>query len=1583
MNHPDLAARDDPAVSSDSYPLTLRLVPRGDTVQVTWEANVIGSRSSEFRPPYDAAMLPLVIKALDAAQWPSHPLKGPQFDASERDRLAARDYWADGRVVTDIHRRVGRELYVALVADPKGATALRTARDHATEKHLPLAYLLRFPPEATELTALPWELLWDDREPLLFSRGQLASCVRYLDLDEALPQSSRPGTTLRLLAIAPLAQVPEKVRQEERAARTAWAELIRLGNVTMEELSPATPKGLVDRIQGRPPVDILHFYGHGRYKDGHGALLFDAVGGGETWLDEKKLTASLGEARLIILHACQSAMVGSEGLLTGVAPALSAAGVPAVVAMQLTIRVAAAARFAEVFYRSLARGESVQNAVSQARQALYVEESDGASWYVPTLTIRARDTGPLRLMKPGDTAAIADGPRVAHMVHNELKNVRESIKPEATKPFGGLSPSRSTDWCEAPDVRAFFGRTEERATLEQWILNDGCRLVAILGIAGIGKTSLSLKLARGIQDTFDHVIWRSLNISIPPVLTLLSDWVKFLSDQQDLHILDTLGDHLSRLLYYLQERRCLLILDNVEAILQGGDRAGQYKEDYEGYGHLFKAVGDAPHNSCLLLTSREKPPEIASLEGEQSLVRSQVLKGVHRREGRAIVEDLGSFSGSDKEWDDLVDFYGGNPLALRLAAQRITEGHGGNISTFLRIDSLIFKDIRKLLDWYFTRLSVHEREIMYWLAINREPVLPSDLKDDTLSLPAHKVIDELQSLQRKLLLERNETSFTLQPVLIEYITERFIALVYEEISTGTVDLFNSHALLKALAKDHVRDAQSRLILKPLIERLLAMCGGLRNLAAQLKRTLSTLRQESPRTPGYAGGNILNLLNQMALDLCGYDFSYLTVWQAHLQDVNLHQVNFSYADLSKSVFTQRFGSVLSVTFSPDGTHLATGDAYGGIFLWDVSTGQLIDTFPGHAAGVTSVAFSPDGNTLASVSRDQTVRIWETGTHKYHTLLEHIRPVTSAAFNLVDGRILAIGSLDHNIYLYDIMSNSCIATLEGHADGVRTVAFSPDGQRLASGDEAQQIHIWESNKHSFQHRYTLPEQHTGVVSSVAFSPKDAHILASGSHDHTIKIWNVVTRDCLDTLSGHIEGISAIAFSPNGRMLVSSSYDCTVKVWDMSTCRCCDTLQEHTGWVWAVAFNADEQTPTFASGSEDQSIKIVRSVGSRGFKYIHDVHGHIGGLRSLAFSPDGRTLASGSHDGIVRLWDMATDKCYLKVKGHTMAVRALACGCDGKTIASGSDDCTIKIWEVNNRTYECKQTVSKQQGHTSGVRALAFSPDRQLLASGGYDQSIKLWKFARNKYEYINTLLGEANGLWSIAFSPDGKALAYGSDDDRCSNYSIVIWDVGGVTPQRLHRLEGHTKGVRAVAFCSYKGQTILASGSADHTIKIWVKNSDQYECMRTLEGHSGGVWSVCFSPDGQHLASGGDDQTVRLWKWSIDPYQCLYTLRGHTDWVRSVVFSPNGSLLASSSEDETIRLWSAKTGKHVKSMADRPYEGMNICGVTGLSEAQKATLKSLGAMPIAVNHVEWTNRWLRFWEKVRYKWRRLKQVLRCVL
>jgi len=383
-------------LSLGEVPLTMRFDPHGDSVEITWEADILGVRASRFTPPFKGPDLELVVRTLDLLQYPSSTLAPHEVDRLRELGLPTDDTGLDPLG----HRAVGRLLFKALIADPRGAMAIGTVRDHARHQGKSLALRLRFPPEAIELAALPWELLWDEGPaPFLLGQQRLASCTRHLDLSVALPPSRPRAGALRILAITPHAGIEPDQRERERAERTAsWAPLIASGEVVMEELGPATRRDLVDRLLTGPAPDIIHFVGHGRYADGEGWLILDRPDGGWDRVPAHRLLPLFGDTRLVVLCACQGGMVGEGGLLTGVAPALSAAGVPAVVAMQLTVRATAAARFSEVLYRALARGESVQRAVVQARQALYIEEADAASWYVPTLTIRARDPGPLYLL---------------------------------------------------------------------------------------------------------------------------------------------------------------------------------------------------------------------------------------------------------------------------------------------------------------------------------------------------------------------------------------------------------------------------------------------------------------------------------------------------------------------------------------------------------------------------------------------------------------------------------------------------------------------------------------------------------------------------------------------------------------------------------------------------------------------------------------------------------------------------------------------------------------------------------------------------------------------------------------------------------------------------------------------------------------------------------------------------------------------------------------------------------------------------------------------------------------------------------
>ena len=1107
------------------------------------------------------------------------------------------------------------------------------------------------------------------------------------------------------------------------------------------------------------------------------------------------------------------------------------------------------------------------------------------------------------------------------------------------------------DWGEAPDVTAFYGRTEELATLEQWVVGGHCRLISVIGLGGMGKTTLAVKLAEQIQDEFEYLIWRSLR-NAPPIQELLADLIKFLSNQQETDLPETIDGKISRLLEYLRASRCLLILDNAESILSSEGRAGTYREGYQGYGQLIRCIGETRHQSCLVLTTREKPRGLSYQEGEHFPIHSLRLSGLSKENVQKIFKEKG-FTLSADEGQALGEQYAGNPLALKMVATTIQELFDGDIAQFLEQGAVVFGDISNLLDQQFERLSALEKQTMFCVAINREWVSITELRDDiNPTVSQRSLLEALESLQLRSLIEkatptltqRHSVSFTQQPVVMEYVTERLIEQVCQEISTVEIVFFDRYALMKAQTKDYLRDAQIRIILQPIIDRLLDIFGNKESIKNCLIQILSKLRMpsgiaaptpssiealDSSPKPGYAGGNVLNLFGQLQIDPSDLDFSYLTVWQAYLPGRNLHRVNLANSDLTKSVFTQTLGGILSAAFNSDGKFLATG-IDNEILLWDVADSRQLLSFKGHISWVHSVAFSPNGQILASGSNDQTVRLWDVNTGQcLKTLRGHTGCVQSIAFS-PDGQILASGSNDSSVRLWDVKTGQCLNLLLGHTNRLLSVFFTPDGQTLISSGEDSSVRLWRVHTGEC---LRILEIHINWVLSVALSP-DGQTLATGSDGKTVKFWDITSGECIRTLPNYNSYVWALAYTrwgsdvnhPDRQILATGSEDATIKIWDALTGECIQTLQGHRDRVWLVLFSSDGST--LLSASENQTVKLW-DVGTG--QCLRTLEGYSNSVLSVAFSPDGQLLASSGRDQQVRLWDAATGECLQTLQGHTNIVSSVrfAPKLDkSQVLASGSDDCTIKIWDCD--TGECLRTI---WGHNSWVQSLRFSPDGQTLASSSRDCTVKLWDWQTG--ECLQTLEGHIHGVKSVAFSPDGTILVSGSDDQ-----TIKLWEVN--TGTCFHTFPGHGDWVLSVAFSPCGSR--IASASRE-TIKLW--DVRMGECLETFEGHTHRVRCVAFSRDGQTLASASDDETVKL--WDVCTGKNIRTLQGHIKGVWSVMFTPNGQTLASGSGDETIKFWSVETGDCLRTLlADRPYEGMNIRGAIGLTAAQKATLKALGAV-----------------------------------
>jgi WD40 repeat protein/DNA-binding XRE family transcriptional regulator len=1042
-----------------------------------------------------------------------------------------------------------------------------------------------------------------------------------------------------------------------------------------------------------------------------------------------------------------------------------------------------------------------------------------------------------------------------------------------------LEPGLHVDWGDAPEVLKFYGREAELALLTDWLLEQRCRLVSLLGIGGIGKTSLAARLVQEAAPGFERVYWRSLR-DAPSPGEWLGGAIGFLSEQQVVPP-EAHSERLAALLELLRTRRCLLVLDNFDTLFEPGQAEGSYRSGLAGYGHLLRAIGEANHQSCLVLTSREAPLELAILGGEA--VRSLGLSGLGVDEVQQLLAPK-QLIGNPQQWAELVVRFGGNSLALKLVGERIRELFGGEIGLYLAEagDSSVFGGIRQLLAEQIGRSSAPEQQLLRAMTVARERVRLADLLASLGSrLGRGAVLEAVEALRRRSLLERVEAAgratFTLQSVVLEYVTDRLVEAVLGEITSDQPVLLVEQALIQAQARDYVRQTQEHLIGRSILERLKAH----RSRDETEQRLLALLNGWRGRTAseqGYGPGNVVNLLRLQQGCLRGLDLSRLALRQAYLAEVDAQDASLADSHLAETVLAEAFSFPSSVALSGDSALLAVGTSTGPVWLWRARDRTLLATLEDHTSPVIDLALSTDGRLVASGHGDGTVRVREALNGRPLAILEgHTGGVWGVALS-ADGHLLASGSVDRTVRLWELPSGRPLATFEGHTGGVWGVALSVDGHLLASGDGGGTIRLWETSSGRL---LAALQGNTGGVWRVALSA-DGHLLASGSADGIVRLWELPSGRPRATLEGHTGGVWGVALSADGHLLASSGLEGTVRLWEAPSGRSLATLVGHTN-----------------------------------------------GVTGMAFSAEGCLVASGSQDGMVRLWEAPSGQPLAAMQGHSGPVFAVALSADGHLLASGSQDRTVRLWELPS-----SRPLAILEGHTGGVWGVSLSADGRLLASGSADGMVRLWKTSSGRL--LATLQGHTGAVRGVALSADGHLLASGSADR-----TVRLWEAPSGRP--LATLEGHSGPVFAVAL-SADGH-VLASGSQDGMIRLWEASSGRP--LAALQAHTGLIWGVALSADGQLLASGGLEGTVRLWE--LPSGRPVATLEGHAGGVWGVALSADGHLLASGGWDGTVRLWEAPSGAHMRTLqAERCYERLNITGLTGITDAQRQALLTLGAV-----------------------------------
>ncbi len=382
------------------------------------------------------------------------------------------------------------------------------------------------------------------------------------------------------------------------------------------------------------------------------------------------------------------------------------------------------------------------------------------------------------------------------------------------------------DRSDAPAITAFYGRERELSQLATWIVQERCRVVSILGLGGIGKSALASRAMQHVAEHFEVVIWRSLR-DAPTCEALLGDCLQTIAPQALRDAAGSLERLLNLLLTSLRNTRTLLILDNMEVLLEEGQSTGHMRPGYEGYARLLHDLAQAEHQSCLLITSREKPDDLIPHEGSKTPVHVLRLMRLNTDSCKQLLAEK-EVVGSAGEQERLIEAYTGNPLALKIVTQTILDLFDGYIAPFLEQGEIVFGGVRVLLSQQYDRLSAVEQTVLLWLAVVREPMSIEELLAMLgTPLPRIQILEAVEALRRRSLIEQGQRpgSFMLQAVVLEYVTTRLIAEVASEIKQQRPRHLIEQGLELAIAKEYVRLTQMRLIVAPLLVQLQSMYQG--------------------------------------------------------------------------------------------------------------------------------------------------------------------------------------------------------------------------------------------------------------------------------------------------------------------------------------------------------------------------------------------------------------------------------------------------------------------------------------------------------------------------------------------------------------------------------------------------------------------------------------------------------------------------------------------------------------------------------------------------------------------------------------
>jgi WD40 repeat protein len=1149
-----------------------------------------------------------------------------------------------------------------------------------------------------------------------------------------------------------------------------------------------------------------------------------------------------------------------------------------------------------------------------------------------------------------------------------IENVQQlfSISTEEGSNIDGVVLTKvQVDWGDSPSIGEFYGREQEMQFLEELILDESINIVSVIGLkgigktkaimqfgkGGIGKTDLTTKVAYQIQDNFDFVIWRRL-LNAPLLENLLSDIYFFFTGEKFDENLESLKLMMSKFKIQIKKFRCLIILDNVESIIENKvdivsskGEMRKYIEGYEAYADFFKMIGLTDHQSTLVLTSRENPEEVHNMSRKNGPVRTYNLGGLDVEACKCIFKGISDFEGDSISWNKINSLYQGNPLALELSARHIDSVFFGNLNEFLRSGKSVFKDLHQLVEWHFNRLTKDEQAILICLAINRVPMSLKDVREEFISDKLKQELpSNLQSIQRKIPIERHGTSFSIQPVLIEFLTDFIIESVNDELFTdnnlvsealvsAVLKDFNSKSylvinrfsLMKAVSKEYIRQSQFRLIVQPITNRLEYKYGSKVIVKLILNAILNEVRLNKNLPLGYLAGNILNLLMAIDGNLFNVDASNLYIRQANLQGVDVHNCNFDGSNIDKTSFTQTFAAVMGVDFSFDDEYLIIGDNAGVISAFDISAEKLIFSFRGHDSSIESIFFINNKYQFVTGSTDKFVKIWDFNTQKCISQLKgHTDWVRELAVSDKNSFLFSV-SEDKSIIKWNMIESVVEYRKFYHKSWVDTVDVETDKGIVACSGHYGVINIINAKNGELIRTFKNPNGQW--IRELKFISNTDLIVAVGD-DGKIHIFNYETSTLSDSLlaEGEGEGLLTICYNSDSSLIATAGENGHIQLWDLESKKCERILTGHLSRVRTVRFS--QSGKYFCSAGEDKFVKIW---SAENYKCLVHLDGYTNQIGSADFDSSGEKILSGSEDGGIRIWNL-DGKCIKKIEAHSAKVFDVKHSKRHNKIVSVSKDHFVRIWDAT--TYELLDQLNE---HDDWIWACTISPAEDKFATCSEDEGDKriiIWDLATHKV--LGKLQGHTGRVWNVDFSPSCDSLVSCSGD-----FTVRVWNIKDYSSRLIIR---HHNGRVWEAKYSICGNKIISVGDDS---KIYISDSSTGNLIKMIHYGSIGIRTLAVHPTKEIFATGSDDGKVTI--WSSNDFNQIIQYSEHSLRIADLEFSDDGNLLISCSEDEQIKIWLLESELSIKTISNpKPYQGSSFKNTTGLSTSQLLSLRQLGAI-----------------------------------